>query len=144
MAFKKKRVGQHFKPHFFFTSISSFRGRISLSKVQMCFGSNHYRSASLSLSLWADLRGLCGYFSVNTGGRGANSSGLRTGIIAVGGRFWWRGSCWWSWRRPGWASATATSWLTSWCAAPVAPTPSSASQSSRRPDAWTGSGSGRE
>lgn len=48
---QKKRVGQHFKPHFFFTSISSFRGRISLSKVQMCFGSNHYRSASLSLSL---------------------------------------------------------------------------------------------
>lgn len=58
-----------------------------------------------------------------------------TVIIWVWGRFWWRGSCWWRWRRQGWASATAASWRTSWCAAPIAPTPSSASQSSDRPDA---------
>lgn len=65
-------------------------------------------------------------------------------IIWAWGRFWWRGSCWWRWRRPGWASATAASWRTSWCVAPSAPTPSSTSQSSGRLDAWTDSASGEQ
>lgn len=75
---------------------------------------------------------------VNRGRGRTTSSGLSTVIIWVWGRFWWRESCWWRWTTPGWASATAASSQTFWCAALVAPTPSSASQSSRLPDAWTG------
>lgn len=136
-----KREYWCFKPHF----------KRWVSKVQMiqfiklnCFGSDHYWSVSHIQTYCTDLWGLWGNCSVNTGGCRTKSSGSQTLIIGVWGRFGWRGSCWWRWRRPGWASATAASWRTSWCAAPIAPTPSSASRSSGLPDASTGSESGKE
>lgn len=61
---------------------------------------------------------------------------MMTNIIWVLGTVLWTRSCWWTWRRQRSASATGTSWRISWRAVPGAPTPSSASQSSCRPDAW--------
>lgn len=136
-----KREYWCFKPHF----------KRWVSKVQMiqfiklnCFGSDHYWSVPHIQTYCTDLWGLWSNCSVNTGGCRTKSSGSQTLIIGVWGRFGWRGSCWWRWRRPGWASATAASWRTSSCAAPIAPTPSSASRSSGLPDASTGSESGKD